>query len=107
MGKIGKIYAFYVVAKNIAFFRNVLLRYGQIPIKRGRLLKPHFFGTFHYALAEDTVKRCGCRKDTRMHEKLTSEVELFGPFCSTKYYWFSRYKVVKNAPAELKLNLNT
>ncbi len=63
MGKIGKIYAFYAVAKNIAFFRNVLLRYGRTPVKRGRLLKPHFFGTFHYTLAEDLVKRCGRRKD--------------------------------------------
>ncbi len=51
------------MAKNIAFFRNVLLRYGRVPIKQGRLLKPHFFGTFHYALAEDPVKRCRRGKD--------------------------------------------
>ncbi len=51
------------MAKNIAFFRHVLLRYGRIPVKQGRLLKAHFFGTIHYALAEDPVKRCGRRKD--------------------------------------------
>ncbi len=52
MEKIGNIHAFYALAKNIAFFRHVLLRYGRTPVKQGRLLKPHFFGAFHYALAE-------------------------------------------------------
>ncbi len=84
-GKIGKIYAFYAMAKNIAFFHNVLLRYGRILVKEGRLLKPHFIGTFHYALAEDPVKRCGHRKDIeaalswcRSHQYLGAPLLLLG-----------------------------